>query len=1149
MEEEPHTGKPDSDSLVAPKRRFRWVYFIARAAGLLLCLCLIGWFFILPRLVENQLLDALEELGFDQVSLHVESVGLGETRVINIRLGGKDSITIGKIITRYKLGEVISGQLRSVDIERLGLKALVGTNGMRFPPLENFSLPESDETMDRLPFKEISIRSAKLFLEGLGSVEHIIPVEAKLTRLEPKTMAVKLYSEEKGAALTANVSIGGEAVEVADGSLTLECQELPVPGLGKPLHDVLLKLNFAGKISTENISLVLKTGSDVSARLRELSFGDSIDASGIRVAGKIVEPLSLESNMDDFKTEVLEGQVQGRLEAQTVNWQKGEMRLGARALKTAIGASKDGLVFALQKGTELDWTPGDEFLSSRGMSAKNLKVTIHKLDKPAQLHVMNTGSWSVNFTKAKIEVRSGAVSNNEGNFTCESINANLNIQASATADNFSVNLLSAARVSTGKIQYETFKNAGQLEIGQTHWSLSAHEENPVVSWSSDGRIDFNGRVLTKHLAVEQSSWKLSARPLDLVLATNESGKELSDWRNTHLEFRPAVEWLNEKGIKAHSLVLIADKIPTLKIPQGEKLEEWSLAKSNIQLTAEAKSIKLMEAAVEADYIKVPMSLEIAFDEAGLDLDLEKQAKIMAQGIRFEREGQVVQVEAGEWDLSKNRNKPLIHLDTKSAALNVNSQVNGKGVKITGNVVNMGPVLEIQMPIEIRNKKIEFNIKCMLAEEVKVNVEGKINDKNQRYTIEIPSSPKTGAVLVGMIPALRDLNLPSRLGVNIAVTNNVTDPALWNFGVSDLAIGSDTIPPITGELRLTNVGQEFSASCELIDELMAQIKGNRTEEKQNYTLRIPPTNISDKTALGNIFYKLKGIEIGGTIGLKANIDGSDSQAQLFMKDISLASSALSAIVEGLSGTIRINDIGSFTTADAQQITVNSARLGNLELVNGLAIFRLKSGEIIVEEKSWSLKQDRKGRFVARNFELVPGQSVKPNIEVQNLDLGIWLSLLTDGQVSASGKLSGLVPVILNEKGAKWPVRLGDGAFLETQKSGKLQFRSAKWAQEWLESVDPRFRTDPALGELRQNVVEALQDFSYSSIKFNYDQKTDNMRVAVRGEGKTRQGRVVKFDPTINIKPVASWVNEVYNVQVILAHLENLVDRDLDNLFGD
>jgi hypothetical protein len=430
-----------------------------------------------------------------------------------------------------------------------------------------------------------------------------------------------------------------------------------------------------------------------------------------------------------------------------------------------------------------------------------------------------------------------------------------------------------------------------------------------------------------------------------------------------------------------------------------------------------------------------------------------------------------------------------------------------------------------------------------------NVGGKINGKKQSYTISIPSSSKTGTALVGLIPALRDLNLPDRLGVNIAVTSNVTGPALWNFGITNLVIGSDTIPPITGKLRLTDVGQSFSASCELIDGLMAQFEGNRTEEKQNYTLRIPPTNIFDKSALGNLLYKLEGIEIGGTIGLVANIDGTESQVQLSMKECSLASSALSAIVEGLSGTIWINGTNPFTTAKAQQIIVNSARLGNLELVDGLTIFRLEAAGVFIEEEWWSLKQDKDGRFVARNFWLTPDQPMKFNIEVQNLDLGIWLGLLTDGQVIASGKLSGRVPVTMNEKNTKLPVRLGDGAFLETKKPGKLQFKSAKWAGEWLELVDPRFRTDPVLKELRQSVVEALQDFSYSSIGFRYDEKTDNMRVTVRGEGKTRQGRVVKFDPTINIKPVASWINEAYNVQVLLAHLENLVDRDLDDLFGD
>jgi hypothetical protein len=462
---------------------------------------------------------------------------------------------------------------------------------------------------------------------------------------------------------------------------------------------------------------------------------------------------------------------------------------------------------------------------------------------------------------------------------------------------------------------------------------------------------------------------------------------------------------------------------------------------------------------------------------------------------------------------------------------------------------MGPIPEVQLPVEIRGNKAEFIAQCTLAKKLTSKLKGKITDKKQSYAITIPSSSETGPALVGLIPALRDLSLPNRLGMDVMVTNSVDSSGPWKLGINNLTIGSIAIPPMTGELKLTDVGYQFRAECELIDGLRAKIEGNRTDKKQSYTVKIPPTNISDKSALGNLFHQLGGVDIGGTIGLEANSDGTESQGQLLLQDCSLVSSALSAIVEGLSGNIRINGVSPFTTAEAQRITVNRARLGNLELVDGLTVFRLESDGIFVEEEWWSLKQDEDGRFVARNFRLDPNQPVRANIEVQDLDLGIWLGLLTEGQVVASGKLSGRVPVILNEKEAKLPVRLGDGAFLATSKPGKLQFKSAKWAGEWLESVDPRFRTDPVLKELRQSVVEALQDFSYSSIRFRYDEKIDNMRVAVRGEGKTRQGRVVKFDPTINIKPVASWINEAYNVQVLLAHLENLVDRDLDDLFGD
>ncbi|MDP6034931.1 MAG: hypothetical protein QGG55_02700, partial [Verrucomicrobiota bacterium] len=137
MEEKTHAGKPDPGDATTPKGRFRWMYFMVGMVALLLCLALISWFSILPRFVEQRLIDTLKELGFEQVSLQVEEVGLGEARVSNIRLGGKDPVVIGKTTARYRLVEAMGGQLGTVDIEGLELKAVMGTNGVWFPQLEN----------------------------------------------------------------------------------------------------------------------------------------------------------------------------------------------------------------------------------------------------------------------------------------------------------------------------------------------------------------------------------------------------------------------------------------------------------------------------------------------------------------------------------------------------------------------------------------------------------------------------------------------------------------------------------------------------------------------------------------------------------------------------------------------------------------------------------------------------------------------------------------------------------------------------------------------------------------------------------------------------------------------------------------------------
>ena len=1057
MEEELHVKKSDPEDAPVPKSRFRWIYFIGGTGTLLLSLALICWFVILPLVVKQRLVGALKKLGFDQVTLQVDKVGFGEAQISNIRLGGQNPIAIGKIIVRYKLAEAMDGQFRSIDIEGLELKAVVENNGVRFPQLENLSLPESDEPMDRLPFEEVRIRSAKLLIEDPNVASHIIPIEAKLTRLKPQAMAVQLSAKEKNATLTADVLIGGETVEVYGGTVTLKFPELPVPGLSTSLHDVLLRLNFEGEISGDNITLALKTGSDVSAGLKKLSIGDNIDATELSLRGKIVDPLIVESTVDGFKARGLGGRIQGWLEAQTVNWRTDSMQIEARALKTEIVDTKDGLVFALQQGTELDWIPSDEFLISHGMSAKNLRVALHSFNKPAQIHVTANGSWAVKIDDAKLGIHSGAMSREERNFTCKSVNAALNIQADASADIFSVNLLSTANVTTGKIRYKVFQDAPSLEIERTDWNLSAHDGHPVVAQLHDGGIKFAGHVSTRNMEVQQGDWKLSVLSLKTLLELDANGTKLSNLEDTQFKFSPTDKWSNDnKKIEASSLVFVLDKIKTLEFPKGDKEDTWSIVE-NARLTTKADSIELFDLGLRINGLEVlPVNVEVTFDQNGLDLDLEGNTTIKAKNIRYDWDGQNASVEDSQWVLSNNGDDTLLSLDNNRT--------------------------------------------------IKVNLEETVIGKN--------INPRWGG---------RNTLFSPKILIPIKIKNN--------------------------ELQRV----DFSTECELIKKLKARIEGNWTKKKQNYMFSIPITNISDKSALGRRFPELDGYDIDGTVGLKAQLEidrnGTTSTVDISLKDCSIARSELSAVIEGLSGNIQLNGISPFTTKEAQQITVNSARLGNLELIDGLTVFRLESGGIYVEEEQWSLKQDKDGRFAARNFRLAPDQPIKADVEVHDLDLGIWLGLLTDGQVIASGKLSGRVPVTLNEKSTKLPVRVGDGAFLETKEPGKLQFRSAKWAGDWLESVDPRFRTDPILMQLRQSVVEALQDFSYSSIRFYYDQKTDNMRVAVRGEGKSLQGRIVKFDPTINIKPIASWINEAYSDLVLLAHLENLVNRDLDNLFGD
>ena len=1130
-------------------RRKKWLVSSIATAAVILCFLLTGWFLVLPGFIEKRLAEELTKLGFDRVEVQGVRVGLTEAEISNLRLGGKDPIVIRYLVAKFSLSQILKGHLENVTINGMEFKIQVTGSGIHLPQLQNLTLPESRKPNEPIPVNKIQIQSAKAKLQDHNGLNHDIPIEATIRQGRHKTLEVEFSSGE-------SLSAGGRllldkgTVCISDGALILNSSKLPIPGLENPLERVSLSLFFEAEKGTKETILNLQPGSKLSAKLKRFSLANDFESTGIELKLNTIHAVKM--NFADGKFILTESPdfIRGNVKADHVVWIDEDSKITARELKTTISASSRNLSLALQKEAKLEWLPSDGFLEKQGIKAENTAVNLDELLFPAQLQLNRNGSWNALVPQAHFRLSSEAITIKESGLTCDAIKAGFNLKTDISNDHLSMKLLSPANVIMGKILHKTFHDAQPLEVSSTEWRLSPVHARPVISKTSNGDPQFMVRISSDKTALKQGDWNLQAEPLSVLLEKTAKTKKLSEWNDTRLVFSPDNEWLRGNGVEAQSVKLTIDQIPMIQMPESNQIGKWALAQSNVQVTGEAKSIKLPENGIEIDYLKIPTQLEIAFDERGLDLDLEKDAIMEVQGARYRNGKKIFRVLSDRWKLEKKSAAPILHLDTTNSEFDFNGRLAASEISVKGNDFSLNPLSAIQIPFSIKRDKINFQLNCHSSTTLVATLDGQVSPGQQRYNLSLPPGPNLGKVLRGLMPGLKGVGIPNQLGANLSVSSNQKTGPIWNIRASNILVGSRKLPVIDGEADFTESADCFSAVSELFKGLFVRLDGNITKQQQTYKLKIPPTPIPGKSALKKLLPEMDTFEIGGTLGLETDIIKSSntitSTSEILLENCSISSSKHSAKVEGLSGNIRLNGIGPFSTQDAQHLSLDLLKYGGLELINGAITFELKPHEILFKEAKWSLKQDEKGVFRATNFSLSENKPIQTVLEVQDLDLGLWLGLLTDGKVLASGKLHGRIPVFLHNKDDKIPVRLGDGAFLKSSKPGKFQFKSAKWASDWLDSVDPRFKSDPTLMELRDSLVEALQDFSYSTIKLDYNEGTDSMRVLVKGEGKTQKGRVVKFDPTINIKPVASWVNEVYTELVLI---ENLISRDLNGLFDD
>ena len=1120
MEEETQ-AKPKVEEAASPRRRCRWLYLLAGAMVLLPVMAMVGWFAVLPKMVEKRLKDSLRELGFSGVELRVDRLGMSRARLSDIRLGGERPIVIGEVMAEYRLGEAIDGVMRNVVIEGLKLEAVQKAHGIRFPQLEKVSLPESDETLHALPFESIRIVESALALTGEDGAARRIPFYVSLNKSQALEMGVELATPKHKAESRAKVGFLDGNVVVREGRLSWNTGMVSIPMFAAPLTEVSMALSFEGEVVGGAGSFSILPGSSVSAQTGLWRSRDGVEARDVAVE------MSVTGKPWVFKDGGLEvGGYNGKVVVDQLRWENVDMKLVAHAGSAEVFAGEEGLRVRVLPGTEVDWRPSRAFLARNGVVADGVRATLRELKAPTELNFPGRGDWAVTIPEGRLDVRGDALEMADGNFTAESLTAALNIRADIGAERGGIQLRPGSTLETGVIQHRVFEDVSPMAIRPALFGLESMAAKPALSWPNLDSFELNVILSSKVVAAKQGGLRLSAAPLELGIAAAPSRVALAVAEQSRTIVVPDPQWLARHGVKAEELRLAArDFSGPIVLQRTLTGDVWTLETPLLWLDMDAKALELPKVGLSLDSLKTSLRLKADFDEQGPIVNLQSPAELIAGSVKTSGKRQAVEVKAGRWRLTPADNEPELELTTRPEG--------GVGVVFNGRLDGTGVIARTQ------DGTAEFK---------RVSFAGKyIGEKTN--------------TLVGHMEVedgLIDFN-DTRVSLNVGKGSLILEEDTWlgNCTIDGSQLSGIPLFNIQGLARSVNGGVQFSASSDLVEDLRATLAGSWTGDGLRAKLIMPPKLITDAQALGRRFKLFQNLEINGTAGLEVTVDQFSNgrfliQTLLLLQDAAVTSADLGIIAEGISGTVNLQGLPAqarLTTLAPQRITVRRARLGMLDLINGVMDFQMTSKGVVVDAESWSLARDPEGRFRARDIRLIAGQPAEATVEVDRLDLGIWLGLLTGGRVEATGKLSGRVPVTMAGGESNLPVRVGDGAFLKTAGPGKLQFKSAQWAGEWLESVDPRFKSDPVLKQLRQGVVEALQDFTYSSIEFSYDAKADRMRVAVRGQGKTDKGQIIRFDPTLNIQPVASWVNDAYNELVLLAHLENLVQRDLDNLFGN
>lgn len=314
-------------------------------------------------------------------------------------------------------------------------------------------------------------------------------------------------------------------------------------------------------------------------------------------------------------------------------------------------------------------------------------------------------------------------------------------------------------------------------------------------------------------------------------------------------------------------------------------------------------------------------------------------------------------------------------------------------------------------------------------------------------------------------------------------------------------------------------------------------GGRTA---HLTANVPTVELADPEPLLALIPALQSAHVSGTFAanadfffedgtLKPNIKISGSNVQYQRGDSPVA-------IDSASGAITITSLAPILTPPAQQIVVQKARIGELDVEDANIQFQLAAADRLnIEKAIWSMGEY--GRFAAAPFSLNPADPrFETTLAGQNINLGRWLDLLTNGRAKGEGLLKGTVNVAF-APGARDAIQFGEGV-LQQQADGWVHIADADLLAQTLSHARPASLSAEQWQQVQGKVREALRDYQYSVMRIDFIPHDDDVLCRIQTSGRGRKGP----DPlefgllTVNVNNFNHVFNEAIRFSSALKGME-------------